>query len=525
VLDPSFTQLLSGIENQPQNDHSMLQSWSKTPTQNPNLQAAAFPSACYANPFPATAAWAHPTSPEPSSYLLDQDLSNLMDFPKLEPFNGTDPVIGSASNLADHHLGFYNQKSLQDLAGSQSFGSDFNAFESTGTTLDENNTIINLGQFQAGLDDPINLQNGFFPRRPSSSSYVSSAGAMNDPTDTTCFPDGMSYASDFTPQSSLNMSSTPLSPVASPRCSAREMVRAASQTRATPSPRTSLRSNPYPPNAALNKRSSSGSYSSPQARKSSPSAQPAPESYFPPMPMQPQAVSATSHPMVQNALSSSNINPAMQYNPALGAVPRFFHQAQMPPSTFDPSGRIETVPFMMSNGTFRTLQSNASSGGHQHDRSCDHADPPDLFGPLTQEQLVPPLEDMKPDNADLTPHEQDLRFEGDLYTPRFVRGQGNKREGWCGICKPGRWLVLKNSAYWYDKSFTHGISASTGQAFARPLETRRMDSNADAWEGLCGNCGDWIALVSSKKKGTIWFRHAYKVLLTLSYVFLSCLAY
>ncbi len=38
-----------------------------------------------------------------------------------------------------------------------------------------------------------------------------------------------------------------------------------------------------------------------------------------------------------------------------------------------------------------------------------------------------------------------------------------------------------------------------------------MDGNPDVWEGLCGSCNDWIALVSSKKKGTTWFRHAYKV--------------
>ncbi|CRK34772.1 hypothetical protein BN1708_006507 [Verticillium longisporum] len=37
-----------------------------------------------------------------------------------------------------------------------------------------------------------------------------------------------------------------------------------------------------------------------------------------------------------------------------------------------------------------------------------------------------------------------------------------------------------------------------------------MDGNPDVWEGLCGSCNEWIALVSSKKKGTTWFRHAYK---------------
>ena len=72
--------------------------------------------------------------------------------------------------------------------------------------------------------------------------------------------------------------------------------------------------------------------------------------------------------------------------------------------------------------------------------------------------------------------------------------------------------MLKNSAFWYDKSFTHGVSAATGAAFQGPQETRRTEGNLDVWEGLCGSCGEWIALVSSKKKGTTWFRHAYKVL-------------
>lgn len=141
----------------------------------------------------------------------------------------------------------------------------------------------------------------------------------------------------------------------------------------------------------------------------------------------------------------------------------------------------------------------------------DGSDEPDLFGALSEEQSVPSEEDMKPDDPDMEPSEQELRFEGDLYTPRFVRGHGNKREGYCGLCKPGRWLVLKNSAFWYDKSFTHGISAATGLPFDAPMETRRMSGNPDVWEGLCGTCDDWIALISNKKKGTTWFRHAYKV--------------
>ena len=166
---------------------------------------------------------------------------------------------------------------------------------------------------------------------------------------------------------------------------------------------------------------------------------------------------------------------------------------------------------LMSHGLFRMLQSNAEAVHHQPYRHANLSDPPDLFASLQEAQLAPSKEDMNPSDPDLVPHEQDLRFDGDLYTPRWVRGHGNKREGWCGICKPGRWLVLKNSAFWYDKSFSHGVSAATGSQFHEPQGTRRMDGNPDIWEGLCGSCNDWIALVSSKKKGTTWFRHAYKV--------------
>ena len=178
---------------------------------------------------------------------------------------------------------------------------------------------------------------------------------------------------------------------------------------------------------------------------------------------------------------------------------------------------FESLPYR--NGPSSILASSATfdltHGRGQSEHNCDThygdlAEPPNLFGPLEEDQLCPPPEDMNPDDPDMIPRKQELRFEGDLYTPRYVRGHGNKREGWCGICKPGRWLVLKNSAFWYDKSFSHGISAATGTAFDGPKETRRMNGNPDVWEGLCGSCGDWIALISSKKKGTTWFRHAYK---------------
>ena len=194
--------------------------------------------------------------------------------------------------------------------------------------------------------------------------------------------------------------------------------------------------------------------------------------------------------------------------PLIAPKPRYSCHSFFLSSAFDDS--------VFENPPPTVLPSSGLSNEHFHvrggcDEHADFADEPDLFGALTEEQSVPPEEDMKPEDPDMEPSEQELRFEGDLYTPRFVRGHGNKREGYCGLCKPGRWLVLKNSAFWYDKSFTHGISAATGQPFDAPKETRRMSGNPDVWEGLCGTCDEWIALISNKKKGTTWFRHAYKV--------------
>lgn len=505
LTDPSFTQQLNSIDFSPESDNSSLQTWPSA-VQSYNQQPTSYPEAFTTTSYPATAGWNSLSTSAPSHYLSNQNVGQFMtsEFPKFEPLGVTGSNFNYTNPSTNQNAGLPNQKLLEETIDLTAFDTDLSAFESDGTGSD---TIINLSQFPNALDEPINLQTTSYPRRQSSASFVSSAGPMNDPPDVSSFPETLSYTSDYTPQSSLNISSTALSPVPSPRCTSQDMVRIASRSRASPSPRPHMRPNPYSLDSVRNKRASTGSFTSSPAKRSSPYSYGASEGYFPQMSVQSQV---TTQSMVNNVMPSSNLNPAMQYG-AFNAIPRF-RQPAMPPSTFDPASRIETVPYMMSNGTFRTLQSNAGSGGHTHDHFCDHADPPDLFGPLSEEQLVPPLEDMKPDDPDLTPHEQELRFEGDLYTPRYVRGHGNKREGWCGICKPGRWLVLKNSAYWYDKSFTHGISAASGQAFDGPRETRRMDGNADVWEGLCGSCSEWIALVSSKKKGTTWFRHAYKVL-------------
>jgi hypothetical protein len=46
---------------------------------------------------------------------------------------------------------------------------------------------------------------------------------------------------------------------------------------------------------------------------------------------------------------------------------------------------------------------------------------------------------------------QTKRFQGDLYTPVWIRGKGCSREGLCSLCTPPLWLRMKQSAYWFGR--------------------------------------------------------------------------
>lgn len=124
------------------------------------------------------------------------------------------------------------------------------------------------------------------------------------------------------------------------------------------------------------------------------------------------------------------------------------------------------------------------------------------------------------------------RFENDLYSPVWVRGQGIDREGCCPQCRPQLWLKIKQSAYWYHMNFFHGISAATGRPYQAPLQYRctpvssRDSKQRSVYcvEALCGSCSDWIMLVSDfasmlpvtamvveEEIGLAsWYRHAQK---------------
>ncbi|KAK7615221.1 hypothetical protein JOL62DRAFT_553302 [Phyllosticta paracitricarpa] len=370
---------------------------------------------------------------------------------------------------------------------------------------DENNPIIDLRQC-ADASSTNYLQNS---RQRLSSASVSTSSTGFMPEMGTCEdysePDSVSYAaSDMENWGNYDPTSNLLSPLTSPQRN--DPVRTVSRGKTSPGPQPSqgvIRSSPYGMDTnRQNRWSIAGPTSTPSL---APAGRKVQDRY--------------------STMYSQRLNPHKSYH-SMPAWPQQVMNMQQPgmlssqqqqlPSTHgpyfsSPGGRIQLdAPRPLPSQSFYgLLQSNDHhSGCSAH--FADFSEPPNLYQSLEQQPCDPPESDMHPSDPDMVPKEQEFRFEGDLYTPRWVRGHGNKREGWCGLCRPGRWLVLKNSAYWYDKSFTHGVSANTGGAFQGPKETRRAEGNLDVWEGLCGTCGEWVALVSSKKKGTTWFRHAYK---------------
>ncbi|KAH3964285.1 hypothetical protein HBI81_185810 [Parastagonospora nodorum] len=408
----------------------------------------------------------------------------------------------------------WGQKVCEELESFPSLDPEVGDYNHGLIAHDENTPIIDLRQYPGMGHQEHEGQNTFNPhssRRLSESSFSMSSTGGVLPEVSTYDDIGTSEVVSYTPEydawnNQEPMTSQLLSPLASPRRPQPQhehIARGGSRSRASPAPHNNVRSSPYTLDSTRMKRWSTG-----QAPTSTP------------------ARSALSHVPDRfapygpryNPHHSMPVYPSPAYNSYGQATPNSIY-AQTPPlyssnhtlfSNHEQSHHLEVPRPLPSQGLFRLLQSNADRHGGCSSHFADLSDPPDLYSSLHEEPSNPPESDMNSTDPDLVPHEQDLRFTGDLYTPRWVRGHGNKREGWCGLCKPGRWLVLKNSAFWYDKSFTHGVSAATGAAFQGPQDTRRTEGNLDVWEGLCGSCGEWIALVSSKKKGTTWFRHAYK---------------
>ncbi|GAB5590197.1 hypothetical protein Unana1_05097 [Umbelopsis nana] len=182
------------------------------------------------------------------------------------------------------------------------------------------------------------------------------------------------------------------------------------------------------------------------------------------------------------------------------ATPIDYNDREAPPQTHHP-----LLPNISEDNGRKTKKSRAKSPASddvvdENDDEASSEDWPDMMPKDVEAAMADP---------EARPRQQKLRFNGDQYTPKWVRYNGQAKEGLCDTCSPGKWLQLKNSAFWYHKQFFHGISSVSGKEFTGPLETRWVDQ--DLREGLCHQCHEWVPVSNVKRKNRVlWYRHAHK---------------
>ena len=123
--------------------------------------------------------------------------------------------------------------------------------------------------------------------------------------------------------------------------------------------------------------------------------------------------------------------------------------------------------------------------------------------------FTPPEVDFEIDDDDLIPRREESMFGGDIFTPGWVRGYGNNKEGFCGRCNPGAWHNMEDSSYEKNLTYMHGIAPS-GVSLPRPSNIRLLEGNGGVWQAYCEACCGWRSLKKSMV-GWNWFRHCVKV--------------
>jgi len=89
--------------------------------------------------------------------------------------------------------------------------------------------------------------------------------------------------------------------------------------------------------------------------------------------------------------------------------------------------------------------------------------------------FTPPAEDFEIDDPDFIPRREESTFRGDLFTPGWVRGYGNMKEGYCARCKVGHWVNIPSGTYEFHLTYLHGLP-STGLPLPRPSTIREVES-------------------------------------------------
>ncbi|KAG1455628.1 hypothetical protein G6F56_007021 [Rhizopus delemar] len=197
-------------------------------------------------------------------------------------------------------------------------------------------------------------------------------------------------------------------------------------------------------------------------------------------------------------------------------LPSFTHYPSTPSFT-EPRKRANSLQYNHMSSGIKTALGSPLSDGSSNDYHQQHQADPTNY--MESNNTVANFPDSHHSHIDLPqnhqvllsmPRRQKQRYEGDYYTPNWVRYTGHLKEGYCDSCQPGKWLQLKNSAYWYHKQFYHGISSVTGKPFNKPIEQRL--GKGSLTEGLCHQCNRFVPVCNSKKKNNymLWYRHAHK---------------
>ncbi|KAI7885072.1 hypothetical protein K492DRAFT_234411 [Lichtheimia hyalospora FSU 10163] len=231
------------------------------------------------------------------------------------------------------------------------------------------------------------------------------------------------------------------------------------------------------------------------------------------------------HMPPSSSSSSSSPSPSPSHHQALPPLPpppphHYYYQHHpyagklplpMPMDGVMPAHHPHHPPYSVGSGSTVAAPPRAPTKRKKARTELDEDDMANAVEPGDPDFPDMSLKDIEAARIDIEarPRRQKLRYPEDKYTPKWVRYNGQAKEGLCDTCQPGKWLQLKNSAFWYHKQFFHGISSVSGQEFMQPLETRWVDQ--DLVEGLCHQCYQWVSVSNVKRKNSVlWYRHAHK---------------
>lgn len=137
------------------------------------------------------------------------------------------------------------------------------------------------------------------------------------------------------------------------------------------------------------------------------------------------------------------------YRPTMPVHPYYYQQQQQQ----QPPGMTSTAihPMSPAGNTTATAPTSSTNKTSRRKRTRFDDEEGEVVEPGDKDFPAMSPRDVEAARTDpeARPRRQKLRFDGDQYTPQWVRYNGQSKEGLCDTCTPGKWLQLKNSAFWY----------------------------------------------------------------------------